>query len=140
MACGRLILGAAVLCGSAALAAGCGGTSGLGSGAAAIVPASAPAYIVVDTDPGSSQWKTVERLADRFPDKQKGIDFIERDLRKEERLDYDRDVKPALGPELDLVWIDFDHDGQDIVGLMQPNDEDAFKRIIAKNNAKDPTD
>jgi hypothetical protein len=135
MRSGRLALVAAALAGAAFLAAGCGGTSGLGAGAAGIVPASVPAYIAIDTDPDSSQWKTVNDLAGRFPDKQKAVDSIKRDLRKDPGLDWDRDIKPALGPEVDVVWLDLAHDGQDAVGLMQPTDEDSFKRAIAKGNA-----
>ena len=138
MRLGRLALVAAALTGAAFLAAGCGGTSGLGAGAAGIVPASVPAYIAVDTDPGSSQWKTVNDLAGRFPDKQKAVDSIERELRKDPGLDWQREIKPALGPEVDIVWLDLANNGENFVALMQPRDEDAFKRALDKANAKDP--
>ncbi len=139
MITGRLTFTLAALCGCAALAAGCGAAASAGGGAAGIVPTSVPAYIAIDTDPDSSQWQTVDDLASRFPDKQKGIDTLKAELRKE-GIDYDQDVKPALGPEIDVVWLDLAHNGEDIVGLMQPRDEDAFKRFVAKGNAKNPTD
>jgi hypothetical protein len=138
MRSGRRALVASALAGAAFLSAGCGGKSGLGAGAAGIVPASAPAYIAVDTDAGSSQWKTVDELAGRFPDKQKGVDTIKRELRKDPGLAWEHDIKPALGPELDLAWLDFANNGENIVALMQPNDEDAFRRAIEKANTKDP--
>src|SRR6185312_10082827 len=88
--------------------AGCGGTTGPGSGGADFVPASAPLYLAINTDLGSSQWDTVNELANKFPDKQKAIDSIKQQLTKN-GLDWDEDVKPALGPELDLVMLDFNH-------------------------------
>jgi Protein of unknown function (DUF3352) len=121
------------------LGAGCGGTETAGSGAAGIVPAGVPAFVAVDADPDSSQWDTVNELASKFPDKQKGIDSIKKDLR-DEGLDWDRDVKPALGSELDIVWLDFANGGENIVALMQPDDDDAFARAVKKGNAKDSTD
>lgn len=131
-----------VLAAAALLAAGCGGTtSQIGAGASDLVPGSAPAFIAIDTDPASSQWQTMIALADKFPDKQKGIDSIKKDLRKETKLDWEQDVKPAIGTELDFVWLDFENDGENFVGLMQPKDEAKFKQLIAKGNAseKDPS-
>ena len=121
------------------LGSGCGGSETAGSGAAAIVPAGVPAFVAVDADPDSSQWKTVNELASRFPDKQKAVDAIKKDMRNE-GLDWDRDVKPALGSELDVVWLDFANGGENIVGLMKPGDDAAFARAIKKSNAKNPTD
>jgi len=123
----------------ALLGSGCGGTETAGSGAAGIVPAGVPAFVAVDADPDSSQWKTVDELASRFPDKQKAIDSIKKDMR-DDGLDWERDVKPALGSEIDIVWLDFANGGENIVGLMKPDDEGAFERAIKKSNAKDPTD
>jgi hypothetical protein len=134
---GRFALTAAALSGCAALAAGCGAASRTAGGAAGIVPASAPAFVAIDTDLGSAQWQTVDDLASRFPDKQKAIDSLENDLRKQGGIDWSRDVKPALGPEVDVVWLDFANNGGDVVGLTQPGDDDAFKRLVAKGNAKD---
>jgi hypothetical protein len=122
----------------AALLAGCGSSSGGGNGAAGIVPASAAAYIAVDTDRGSSQWKAADALAGRFPDKAKAIASVERSA-KNEGIDVKRDVEPALGSEVDIAWLDFENGGQDVVVLLKPDDTDAFKRIVARGNAKDPT-
>jgi hypothetical protein len=114
--------------------AGCGGTtSSIGAGASDLVPASAPAFVAVDTDPGSSQWKTVDALASRFPDKQKGIDSIKQDMQKD-GVDWAKDVKPALGKELDFAWLDFANNGRNFVILAQPGDEGAFERLIKKAN------
>jgi hypothetical protein len=49
-------------------------------------------------------------------------------------------VKPALGPELDFVWLDFENDGENVVALMQPDDVDAFHRAVDQGNKRDPGD
>ena len=121
----------------ALLLAGCGGTTNPSSGAADIVPASVPLFVALDTDLGSSQWQTVNELANKFPDKQKAVDSINQQLPKN-GLDWERDLKPALGPELDVVMLDFAHPDE-TVALMQPKDEGAFERAVKKGNAADPS-
>ena len=131
-----------VLAATALVAAGCGGTTArIGAGASDIVPASAPAFLAIDTDSSSSQWQTINRLAGKFPDKQKGVDAIKTDLSKQGKLDWAKDVKPALGKELDFAWLDFENNGRNFVALAQPSDEAKFKELIAKANASetDPT-
>src|SRR5918911_343151 len=86
-------------------AAGCGGTtgtgSGLGSGAAA-TPASAPAFVAIDSDLSSDQWRQVDKLLDKFPGKGKLLQNIRESLRKEAGgIDYEQDVKGAVGDEID---------------------------------------
>src|SRR5215210_898508 len=134
----RAVVVAAALCCGVALVAACGGTRTVGGGAAELVPATAPVFIAIDSDPESSQWKTVDELANRFPDKAEAVQSLKRDLREDEGLDFDKDVKPALGPEIDVVWLDLENDGGNVVGLTQPADEDAFERLVDKGNARDP--
>src|SRR5205085_6640430 len=72
-------------CALALAAGGCGGTSATGTGAtsaASIVPATAPAFIAVDTDLKSAQWQAVDRLASAFPDKAVALERIRAELRK----------------------------------------------------------
>jgi hypothetical protein len=127
---------AGILAGTAVLAAGCGGTTGQpGSGASAIVPASAPAYIAIDSNAQSPQWQTIDELASKFPDKQKAVDSIKDDLVKN-GADWERDVRPALGDELDFAWLDFANNGEDVVGLTQPKSQAKFKALAAKASDK----
>ncbi len=119
----------------AVVLAGCGGTTSPSSGAAGIVPASVPLFVAIDSDLGSSQWQTVNELASKFPDKQKAIDSIKEQLSKK-GLDWERDLKPALGPEMDVVMLDFAHPDE-TVALMQPKDEGAFDRAVKRGNAGD---
>lgn len=126
----------------ALLAAGCGGTTAhVGSGASSIVPASAPAFVAINSNASSQQWQTIDSLASKFPDKQQAVDSIKQDLSKE-GVDWAKDVEPALGDELDLVWLDFENDGKNVVGLTQPKDRAKFKALVAKSNAaaKDPSE
>src|SRR5207248_1916375 len=125
-----------VLAATALVAAGCGGTTAqIGAGASDIVPASAPAFVAVDTDSNSAQWQAINALAGKFPDKQKGVDSIKQDLHKQAKLDWAKDVKPAFGKELDVAWLDFENNGRNFVVLTQPRDETKFKQLIAKGNA-----
>jgi hypothetical protein len=125
---------------AAFLVAGCGGEGFSDVRGASVVPATAAAFVSIDSDSSSSQWKNVDELADRFPGRKDAVAQIEDGLRTGAELDYSKDVEPALGPELDLVWLDFANDGQNVVGLMQPKDVDAFHRLVAKGNAQDPAD
>ena len=94
-------------------------------------------FVVIDSDLRSSQWQTVNALANKFPDKQKAVDAIKQQLNKK-GLDWKRDLEPALGPEVDVVMLDFAHPNE-TVALMQPQDEGAFERAVKKGNAIDPS-
>lgn len=119
--------------------AGCGGTTNPSSaaGGADFVPASVPLFVAINTDLDSPQWHTVNALASKFPDKQKAVDSIKQQLTKK-GLDWEEDLKPALGPELDLVMLDFAHP-DDTVVLTQPKNQGAFEGAVRKGNAADPS-
>lgn len=129
----RLRLGALALVGGLALlAAGCGGGGGakVESGAK-IVPAGVAGYLAIDTDTGSSQWKAAESLLDKFPGKQRLLDFLRGQLNAQ-GVDFERDVKPALGPELDVVFLDLEKGGNDFVGLTRPKDAGKLGALLKK--------
>jgi hypothetical protein len=131
----------ALVAAAVALAAGgCGGTTDTGAGdssAASIVPARAMAFVAVDTDMSSAQWQAVERLANMFPDKDLALERLRAEWRKN-GIDWDGDVRPALGSEVDIAVLDFAK-GPNVVGLVKPGDDDAFARIVKKVNAKAAT-
>ncbi len=127
------------------LAAGCGGSaskdgaaSGGASGASA-APASAPAFVSVNSDLDSKQWNTVEDLLGKFPAKTQLLSSIRNSLSKNTGLDFERDIKPALGPEIDVVLLDSTGAGSDVVALTRPKDEGKFATAIAKGNKSDPS-
>ena len=50
----------------------------------------------------SSQWQQLDELAQKFPASDKALARIELALAKQ-GVDYENDVKPALGPEIDVA-------------------------------------
>ena len=134
---------AAPLAALALLAGGCGGSSsskGSASGSAAgatVVPASAVAYVSVNSDLGSDQWKKADALSKKFPGRAKAIASFEKDLAKDD-IDFQKDVKPALGPEVDFAWLDFADGGKNVVAVTQPKDPARLLVLVAKQNKGDP--
>src|SRR5919204_2201072 len=127
---------APLLAGLALLAAGCGGGGGGNAlPAADVVPASAPVLISLNTDFSSEQWRRGLALARRFPG---ADDLLRRASVEAGNIDFQHDVKPALGPEVDVVWLDFANDGNDVVALTQPKDRQKFDALIAKGNTAGP--
>jgi hypothetical protein len=123
----------------ALLVAGCGGATNAGSGGAgaALVNPNVLAFISVDSDLGSSQWKQVDTLSKRFPGRDLLLQKIDHELAKS-GLDFKNDVEPALGPELDFAFVpgtSAKHVA--IVGLTKPDDAGKFKDLVKKLNASD---
>jgi hypothetical protein len=128
----------------AALLAGCGGGSGAGSSegggppeSSGFVPAGAPAYVYVNSDTGGEQWQTLDSLSKKFPNRQQLLAQVQASLRKQ-GVDWNTDVKPALGPEIGLGVLVLGPATQ-AVGLTQPKDEAKFEALIKKLDASDPT-
>jgi hypothetical protein len=125
------------------VAAGCGGGSKSkesasgGPSGAEVIPASAVAFIGINTDLGSDQWKRVDALSKKFPGREKALAQIQQELTKA-GLDFKRDVKPALGPEVDVAWLDFADNGTNYVLVTQPKDEAKFRTLVEKANKSDP--
>jgi hypothetical protein len=112
--------------------AGCGGTtSRTAAGGAEIVPADATMFVAINTDADAAQWRAVNELANRFSDKQNVEQTVKEGL-QDQGLDWDTDVKAAIGPEFDFVWLHLDQQGQNFVVLTQPKDTAKFDRLIKK--------
>jgi Protein of unknown function (DUF3352) len=111
------------------LAAGCGGgsTTEAGSGAA-VVPASAPFYASLSTDPEGGQWKQASALLKQVS----GGDEMLRSMFEEEG-GWEA-IEPALGPELVMVVLDASSDSSEIA-LTQPDDVEAFKKLSAEDDS-----
>jgi hypothetical protein len=100
-------------------------------GGAAVVPKSAPFLIRLDTSFDSPQWTALNVLLKKFPDGDKLFAGFAGD-----NVDFDRDVKPALGPELDLVALtgaDLEQKNGNFIGLTRPKDEAKFDALLAKD-------
>jgi hypothetical protein len=109
---------------AAALLAGCGGHSGSGSlpEGAGKAPAETPAFVSLRTDPSSAQWKNAVALAGHFPGLRAQL----------ARLDK---YKDAVGPELDVVWLDLANGGDDLVALTKPRDLAQLKTLVQPDTA-----
>jgi hypothetical protein len=67
----------------------------------------------------------VQALAARFPGTPRLVGELEKQLKG---LDFDQDVKPALGPEVDIVVLD--PAGKDVVGLTKPDTTAKLKLLL----------
>jgi len=119
----------------ALLVAGCGGASTSGSatgtsGGAEIAPADALAFVSVDTDRDSGQWKQADTLLKKFP----GRDQLLRSLNDSSSGVDPSDVLPLLGKEVDIVVLDAQSGPPHVVAMTQPTDEQKFDALLAKTN------
>ncbi|MDQ3867082.1 MAG: DUF3352 domain-containing protein [Actinomycetota bacterium] len=113
---------------------GCGGDGSggeLGSGAD-LVPADVAYFAAVNTDFEGDQWQAAERLVMRFPAAGKALGELRRDLESDD-LDFERDVKPAVGREVDIVVVDAAAEN-DAVVLTQPKDEEKWRRAVTRRD------
>ena len=95
------------------------------------------AFVSIDSDTSSSQWKQLDELAQKFPDRDELLAQLKQQL-SAQGVDYDTDVKPALGPELDVAVVSAgDESSAKPVALTKPDDPAKFKALVAKLNAKD---
>jgi hypothetical protein len=128
----------------ALFAAACGSKTSGSSGGGGSIPAGASlvraglvGFVSIDSDTGSGQWQQLDKLAQKFPGRDKAIAKLKREISKH-GVDYERDVKPALGPELDLAIVSGGTQSSTrVVGLTKPDDPAKFKALVAKLNASD---
>jgi uncharacterized protein DUF3352 len=127
-------LSAAFLCGLMIALSGCGGDGGGGTqlSGAEMVPADVPLFISIDADLESEQWQTAQDLLDRFPGRERFLNELKEELADDE-VDFDRDVRPVLGPEIGVAWLDIENNGT-FVGLMRPKDPAKLNALLEKGD------
>ena len=129
---------AAGVCVVAAVTVACGGTTKAGvsgDAGAALLSSRALAYVSVDSDLGSGQWQQLDKLLKKFPGRDTLLTSIRRGL-AEKQLDYDRDIKPALGPEVDAaVFTGATPDDIAVGVLTKPDSLDKARALIRKLKA-----
>lgn len=120
----------------ALLAAACGGSSSSATGtgtesSAEITPASAVAFVSIATDEDSEQWKQAAELLSKFPIRERVLTGI-KDQLSGEGVDFDRDVRPAIGPTLEFTGVQAADGDTKLVGMTQPADEEKFLALLDK--------
>ena len=129
-----IVLGAAGL-----LASGCGGGGGSSSPAgqtssgAGMIPESAPAVIAVNTDFDGGQVKALRDLLNKLPGKAKIYAQLRQALASQ-GADFERDVKPAIGPETDLVFLNLENGISGAVAITKPPNKAKFQALAAKGD------
>jgi hypothetical protein len=112
--------------------AGCAEGPSSGPAGASVAPAGAKVFVSLDTSFDSANWSAVRELLGKFPDGDRAVEWLLGELGGK-GLDFEADVKPALGPETDFVALDVTGDGK-VVGLTQPDDEAKLDALLAKSD------
>ncbi len=133
----------------ALIAAGCGGgdsgstnalagltDDGTPPAAAELLPADVPVLVTFNTDLDSDQWQLASDIVDRFPASQDLIDMALKDLAGE-GLDFETDVRPALGPDVTVALLDVSTDDPPVAVITEPIDADAFEALLERGRAED---
>jgi Protein of unknown function (DUF3352) len=135
----RLALASAIGTVAVFAAAGCGGTGGVsGAGAApgggaSVTPADAAVFVALDTDLGSSQWQAVNALLAKVPGSDALLARLRQSFEQHSKLSWQNDVRPALGPELDVAVLPAASGGKpETVLLTQPPDRAKLDALLAK--------
>jgi Protein of unknown function (DUF3352) len=118
---------------------GCGGsaiispTRPASASGAEVAPADALAFVAIDTDRGSAQWKQADALLKKLPFRAKLLASVEQAL-SERGVSVSADVLPALGPEVDIVVMKGAAGARPLTaGLTQPQDEQKLEALLAKS-------
>ena len=121
----------------ALVATGCGGskTGASSMSAASLVRSGATAFVSIDSDTGSSQWKQLDSLAQKFPGRALAIIALKAQL-AQHGVDYDKDVKPALGPQVDIAVVQGPAPSDtSFAVLTKPDDGGKFEALVKKLNS-----
>src|ERR671937_1987053 len=115
--------------------AGCGGAAKTGVSSqpgASLVRAGALAYVAVDGDLSSNQWKTVDKLSKKFPIRDQALTALRMELSKQ-NLSYKDDIKPALGSEVDVAVVAGATLAQTSYAVLtKPDDAAKYKALVRK--------
>jgi hypothetical protein len=141
----RTILAAGIAAVVAVAAAGCGGggtaqfapasSATLGAGAV-VAPADTAAFAALDTSAASAQRQALDGLLAKIPQSDTLLTKLRQSLEQKTGLSWSADVKPALGPELDVVVLPAASGGKpQAVLLTQPADPSKLAALLQKLTA-----
>jgi Protein of unknown function (DUF3352) len=137
--CAMRALSALALACLTLVAAGCGASSptglasaaNLGAAAAQLVPPDALALVSVDTDQSSQQWQHLDALTRGLAARDELLQKLRGALARR-GLEYDRDVKPAVGSELDLAVLKIENGTAEAIALTKPDEESKLRALASK--------
>lgn len=107
-------------------AAGCGGEEG-GPRGASFAPAGTDVFVSLVTDFDSEQWEDARAFLEGFPDGERFLSFLEEELLPP-GADLERDVEPALGPELGIAVLDLEEEL--VVGFTEAEDPEKLAELL----------
>lgn len=138
----RIILAAGIATAVALLGAGCGGGASSASGGgtlgagASVAPASTVAFLAIDSDLGSSQWQALNGLLVQIPQHDALLAQLRQSFERKTKLSWAGDVRPALGPELDVAVLAGEGGAKpQAVLLTQPPDRAKLDALVRKLSA-----
>ena len=127
----------AALLGSAALiVAGCGSSNAASTidSMASLAPKDAGAFVVVQTDQTSAQWKSTQALLAKIPGGEKTLNSALSQIGGAKGVDFAKDVAPAFGKELVVV---VPSGAKDPILLVKPDDSKKLDALLAKGTKPD---
>jgi hypothetical protein len=102
-------------------------------GGAEVAPASTVAFVALNTNMNSTQWQAMDSLLAKFPGYEPLIGNLQQGLEQWTGLSWANDVKPALGPEVDIAVLPTASAGTpDAVLLTQPSDPAKLAALLQK--------
>ena len=122
---------AAALCSAMLVVAGCGSSQAASTAdsMASLAPKDAGAFVVVETDQTSTQWKNTQALLAKIPGGEKALDSALSQIGGAKGVDFAKDVAPAFGKELVVV---VPSGAKDPVVLVKPDDSKKLEALRAK--------
>jgi hypothetical protein len=132
LAAGIAVVAAIVLFAAVGYGSGTKAAPALGAGAE-VAPASTAAFVALDTNMDSSQWEALDGLLDKFPGYATVLGKLQQGFEQKTGLSWANDVKPALGPEVDVAVLPTAAgDKPDAVLLTQPDDPAKLDALLQK--------
>src|SRR5262249_35868754 len=100
--------------------------------AASLAPRDAGLWVSVDTDRSSSQWKALDAVLARVPGAQTLVDDALAQIGSSgKKLDFQRDIQPALGKEVVIV---LPAGASDPVLLAKPDDTSKLEGLLRETD------
>jgi Protein of unknown function (DUF3352) len=123
------------------VAAGCGSENvGAGDSAGAeLLKPGALVYADLDSDPESDQWKQVEELVLRFPDGEKWLAELKKEIESGSDITWEEAHETLGGDSAVAVYASSMTDAK-VVGLLRPDDVDEALKLIERINQEEPED